>query len=217
MVLYLNNMITIGQERHLGSHAYFMMMSKRLIIALGFLFAAMIIVSAQGALVSSLRASSGAASAVSLNNGLNIVVGVLLITSIIIFFVGVLLAKIDYDNMSLTFDTYDLVIRSGLITKQESSYPYHHIQSVKIERSPIQQLFGTSRIIFVTNEKGSSGNSSEGTIVLEPVDKDLANDIRQTLESRMSVDIIEDRDKFIDPNQPTNQPLAKTTDAQPTA
>lgn len=189
-------MITIGQERHLGRKAYFMMMSKKLGIALGVLFAAMVVVSIQGPLVQSAATSLGNASAASANSVLNSLVIVLLVSSVLIFFVGVFLAKVDYDNLTFTFETYDLVIRRGIITRTESSIPYHHMQSVHIERSPLQQIFGVSRIVLSTAEGNDSVESGKSGVVLEPVDRELADDIRQTIEARMSVDVIEDRDKF---------------------
>lgn len=176
-------------------------------MALVILFVAAIVLALQGPLTQSIASSMGVTSARSFSGGIDTLIIVLLLASIVTFFVGVILARLDYGNMTFTFETYDIVIRKGLITRRESSIPYHHIQKVHIERSPIQQMFRVSRVILATSE---DSKDADGSIILEPIDADLADDVRQMIENRMSVDVIEDRDKFTKPDAPV-APATPTT------
>lgn len=105
---------------------------------------------------------------------------------------GLLWSWWKFRNTTFSLQEFDLKMKSGVIQKREISIPYRHIQSVDILRGPIHQIMGLSKIVMLTagheepNEKGLT------EVVLEPIDRAFAEDIRNALQERIGVQVVRD-------------------------
>lgn len=70
-----------------------------------------------------------------------------------------------------------LLVRSGIVFRQERAIPYQRIQSVNLEQAPLDQIFGVSRMKVET----AAGGSSESEVELKAVKQADALALRERL------------------------------------
>ena len=101
-------------------------------------------------------------------------------------------------------------IKQGFLSTKEVSIPYHHIQDVNIEQTLTDRMYGVSRIAILTaghEDSGSddSNDSSEGALPI--IDSSLANEIRNELVHRMSVERVVSVSDTSNPNVSSKSPI----------
>ena len=119
----------------------------------------------------------------------------LLLLTVIVFILGFVITWLTYVCYTLTLEEYALKIRRGIINIEEVSIPYRQIQNVDVSRPLVYRLFGVSRLQIIsagTEEVGVNKAEIEG--LLDPIDKTFAEEIREDLQERIGVQIVEHTD-----------------------
>ena len=195
-------MITIGQEQRLGHKAFMLLLSKKLTIGIVFLIIALIITAFSNSLlhgvtgaITTVNGVSGphvTSTAVSLINYLILVIfGIGIIGCLI----GFIVAWLEYSNYTYRLDEFDLIIKKGILEKRETAVPYRQIQGVDIDRTLSLQLLGLSRLVVMTAGTEEKDEKESADVVLEPLDKNIAEELQQILERKIGVQVVEDESK----------------------
>lgn len=99
-----------------------------------------------------------------------------------------------YRNYTFTLEDYGIKMKKGIFYTKEISIPYRQIQNVNVNRSMIYQMFRISRLVIITagedDNKGAMGESTDS--VFDPIDADIAEEIRSLLQKKIGVQIVED-------------------------
>ena len=82
-----------------------------------------------------------------------------------------------------------LRIRRGMISQEEFAIPYRQIQTVDIERSYSQQIFGLSRVVILTAGQGfgRQGDGGESNEIFSAMDTEIASWLQAELLKRANV------------------------------
>lgn len=103
---------------------------------------------------------------------------ILIILDIAFFFLGFLLAYLEYSHYGVTAGEEGLTITRGLLAVEEVAVPYRRIKEVKQDRSITDQMLGSSTLVM-TVLGGEEGGSGESEIILPSLAKDFAESIQK--------------------------------------
>ncbi len=190
-------MISLGQEHHLGQKAFILLLIRNMAPAVGLLIIATTVIILSDFIVQGIVQSlhmSGQLLASSEENVTKIFVHVLIglyIFDLFLFMAGYIISKLQYIYYTFTLEEFDLRLKKGIFNIEIVSIPYRQIQDVNINRSLFYRLIGVSRIIIESAGHEDSKEQSETQILLEPIDKEMAEEIRQLLQRRIGVQVIE--------------------------
>jgi uncharacterized membrane protein YdbT with pleckstrin-like domain len=111
---------------------------------------------------------------------------------LIAFTITVFVAWVEYACFAFILSADALKVKKGVIHKEEVAIPYRQIQNVDIERTILDQLAGTSRLIILTaghddSDADKEGGKAESEGILPVIDKKLANRLQTELLSRASI------------------------------
>jgi len=171
-------MLPLDTELRLGNKAYLLILQKRLKGPI-FLLALTLLIQAFKTELSGVPS-------------LSTIINILFIGSLIYLLIEFTISRIEYRHFTFKFEEFGLSIKSGFFDSKITSVPYRQIQSVSLERSLHQRMLGLSKITLTT--AGHSGNT-DSTVILEPIDEDLAEQIRQKLQREIGVQVIEKTDQ----------------------
>lgn len=122
----------------------------------------------------------------------------LLIVGVIIFVFTLLFALLEYSRLSISLTEDDIKITRGLVTVEEIGVPYRRIKAINIERDVLDQMLGMSRVsVTVLGEEEGVARTEQSSIILPPINKDLAAHIRDEVLKKAEVEVEEMR-----PEQP---------------
>ena len=191
-------MISINVPNNLGRKAFTFLLYRRLIPAIACVCIAIIAAIMGNVLVRGIVDLLSAAGPVSrpvqlavasfVSNGIFALIAV----GIVIFMIAFVKSSLEYRNLSFTLEELNLKIKRGILSTTETSTPYRQIQGVEIERSVNYKMMGLSRLVLnTTKETEGSTNHETDRIILEPIDAILAEEVREVLERKIGVQIIE--------------------------
>jgi len=115
----------------------------------------------------------------------------LFLGSIILMLMGVIVALIQYRNSIFVLDQFSLKFHRGFLNQTEISIPYRQIQDIDLVRTIQHRLFGVSRLVMITAGHEEAKEGTETDTIFDPIDADLAEEIRTFLEKRIGVQVIE--------------------------
>lgn len=101
--------------------------------------------------------------------GLGILLGIVLISAILLF--------VQWRNYRYALTDTHLLVRHGLISKEERSIPYERIQAVNIQETPIYRLLGLARLKVET----ASGGTAQSEVDIRAITRTDAVAIREQL------------------------------------
>ena len=215
-------MIPLNQEQWLGEKAYLLMASRKMMPGVIMLLISAILLSLKNIIVSVVYSgftaggNGGAATAMSIGSASTIVILILLIVSLVVLIVGIIIARLEYKNLTYTFEEFDLRMKKGILHRTENSIPYRQIQDVDIDRTPMLQLMGLSKLTIITAGHEESTEHEKVEVIIEPIQKEVAEDIRQMLERKIGVQVtrsVEEADTEMEsgsPDQPEPLPATST-------
>ncbi len=193
-------MIALNEEQHLGGKAFIIFLLRRLFPVFIFILLIIVAIPARDAIINGLSTSVSAQ--LNSDTTISLVVTIfaiglaaLLFLAILFFILGFIIAILEYKTYSFTLEEFSLVMRQGILNRKEDSVPYRQIQDVNIERPLIYLVLGLSKIIFITAGHEEAGEHEQTEIVLAPIDKDRAEEIREKLEREIGVQVVEDEKK----------------------
>jgi uncharacterized membrane protein YdbT with pleckstrin-like domain len=111
---------------------------------------------------------------------------------LIIFTVTLLIVWVEYASFGFLLGADALKVKRGVIHKEEVAIPYRQIQNVDIERTLLDQIAGTSRLVILTAghddaDADKEGGKAESEGIIPVMDKKLASRLQTELLSRASI------------------------------
>ncbi len=191
-------MITMGVPQNLGRKTFILLLSRKTTVATSLFIVSILVFAAQEYLaiaVSTFMALGGSVSAAkvsSMAGTISYISLLIFLGAIIAFLLGFIATLLEYRNYTFTTDEFALKVRRGVFSRREISLPYRQIQDVDIIRTVPHRLFGVSRLVVITagHEDKTDGKDATDTI-FDPIDWNLADDIREFLDRRIGVQIVE--------------------------
>ena len=181
----------------MGKKTFMLILTRRTTLGFVLLLTTIIIASLESAISSgivgmmSLGGSPSHGAVASIAGAVSTLCVMALLASIILIMVGIIIALIQYRNHVFLLDEFSLKFRRGIIDKMEVSIPYRQIQDMNIVRTLQHRLFGVSRLIMITAGREDSQDHNEADTVFDPIDAELAVEIRVYLERKIGVQVIE--------------------------
>jgi len=194
-------MISLGQEEHLGYKAYIIFTFRRISGGV-FLFIILLIALLFNKFI--LTSLIGFTSYIFPNylNTSNIVTTILIDATLFLFwlsifliFLGFIIGWLEYRNYTYQFNEFDLIMKKGILDRKEFSLPYRQIQDIDTDRSFLYQIFHLSKLILKTAGSEETGEQKMTEINIEPIDKDICDEIQTMLERKIGVQVVEDQVK----------------------
>jgi len=190
-------MIPLNQEQHLGRKAYMLMVSRKMTVGFVIFIISLLLIPGKNllaGLIAGAMSVGGASTKYAVAMSSNVTAGVIVAAFIVALFamlVGVSAARLEYGRTTFTFEEFGMKLRKGVLSVIETSIPYRQMQDVTIERSLIHQFMGTSRIVIESAGEETPGEPiDESEIILDPVDKDTAEEIRAMLGRKIGVQVV---------------------------
>jgi uncharacterized membrane protein YdbT with pleckstrin-like domain len=115
----------------------------------------------------------------------------LIIVALLACIVGLIIAKLQYSNYTFTFEEFDLKLKRGIVSTTTVSIPYRQMQDVDVERNILHQMTGTSRVVIDSAGHEEKDEHNETDIILDPIDKETADEIRLMLQRKIGVQVVE--------------------------
>jgi len=173
--------------------------------------------------VATISGGAGAAAGIQ-----NIVMGAvygLFIIGLIVCLIGLIIARLEYNNYTYAFEEFNLKLTQGIIGLTEVSIPYRQMQDIDVERTLLHRMTGTSRVIIDSAGHEEVSEKNETDIILDPIDMEAAEEIRVMMQRRIGVQVVEG-DKAADrefgaetgtkvPPQPGEMPPVSAPPTQP--
>lgn len=194
-------MILLNEERRLGKTAFVLLLLRKLVPGVVILVIAFALLAASSGLESLIvffmkfAGPVTAATSRSVSGGVSYVVELAFIFALVSLVMSVITAKVEYKNYTFTFEEFGLRLKKGLFRMTELTIPYRQMQDVDIERGFFHQMTKTSRVVINSaghEEAATHFTPAEETdIVLDPIDKDVAEEIRLMLQRKIGVQVVE--------------------------
>lgn len=190
-------MIPLGQEQHLGHKAFILLFIRNVAPAFGLLFISILVTNMNQFIIQSVLQAlnmSGQYTEGSIYTVATIfgyIVIILYILTVLLFILGYVISKLTYHFYTFTLEEFDLRLKRGILHLETVSIPYRQVQDVNINRSLFYRMLGLSRIIIDSAGHEEKEDLNETNIVLEPIDKNVAEEIRKLLQRKIGVQVIE--------------------------
>lgn len=198
-------MIVAGKPQHLGNKTLLLFLSRRTTLGFIAFIVSGVIAFIRPSLstgVAGLLAFGGSPNAVTVSQISAVISTIdvmLFLLSIIVGMIGIIIALLEYRNYMVELDDLSIKINRGMINQYVTSVPYHQIHDVNIVRTFAHQLFGTSRLTLITTVHDDASKDRSADTVFDPIDASLAEEIREFLESRIGVQVIQQASSVISP------------------
>ncbi len=191
-------MIAVGVRENMGRKTFLLLLSRKTTVAVVLLLISIILFSVNGSLafgIAGIMAMGGTvsvATASSIDGVIAYISLLLFLGAVIAFFLGLIVTLLQYRNYAFTLDEFGVKMHRGILSQREISVPYRQIQDVDIIRNIPHRLFGVSKLVMMTAGHADKGQENDGTdTVFDPIDKDLAEEMRAFLERKIGVQVIE--------------------------
>ncbi len=181
-------MLTLNERHRLGRKTYWLFFLKNSVGAILFFGAAILFL-----ILSSIGSETLTGSLNLTNDGVRtaqafLVLGLLATSSAFILLGAISAIWTWYEYKSYTFilDDHALEVSRGIITKENISIPYHHIEDINLEQSLFYQMIGVCRLVIMTAGRGTNQDDyqdqSEG--ILPAIDIEMGHEIQKTIMKR---------------------------------
>ena len=190
-------MIPIGRPQHLGRKTMILMLIQGLIPCVLFLFVVIALSFIKN------RISFGDSSSLDILYQLipavdpnvsvlgNIIIPVLFFLAIILGGIGVLVNYLRYVCFKFTLEEFGLRMRKGVLRVEEISIPYRQMQNVDVTRPLFYRILGLSRLVILSAGHEQIEEGDQTDTVFDPIDSEIAEEIRTLLGRRIGVQVIE--------------------------
>lgn len=190
-------MIPIGRQQHLGKRTLVIMILQGalpgvvlLLLVIGLSFSKTTIVNDitdNIETVTTLFPVIGA----NIENFGSMFIPLIFFLAILLGSVGIVLSALRYHFYVFTLEEFGIKLRQGVLRVVEISIPYRQMQNVDVTRSLVYRFFGLSRLVILSagHEQAEEGDQTD--TVFDPIDSEIAEEIRILLGRRIGVQVIE--------------------------
>ncbi len=190
-------MIVVGQPQHLGQRTLLLSLSRKTTLAFVLCVASGLIAVIGPSLavgITGVIALGGTISGSTVGTIYRSVMSfdvILFLGSIVLFLVTMIIGLMQYRNFFFVLEEFSLKMRKGILNKEEISIPYRQIQDINLVRTLSHRIFGVSRLILITAGHENIKEHDETDTVFDPIDANLADEIRTFLERKIGVQVVE--------------------------
>ncbi len=190
-------MVPLGKKQHLGYKAFILMALKYVSPAVGIVLIAALLTLFDTVILQaftdivSLMYPDAPLTLAQAADYLELGILILLLLSLVVFFLGAIVALLVYHFYTFTIEEFDLRLRRGVLHREEISIPYRQMQNVNIVRSLFYQIIGVSKLYIDSAGHEEPNGADVSEIILQPIERDLADEIRALLQHRIGVQIVE--------------------------
>jgi uncharacterized membrane protein YdbT with pleckstrin-like domain len=190
-------MIPLDQERHLGHKAFVLILLTRggpglVLFVLGFILALIRPVIESGIVTGPVAfgptgAADPAVVALYVGYGLSAI----FIVSLVAMIVGLVIGYLEYINYTYIIEEFGIRTSRGILHRHEISILYRQIQDINIDRSLFYRFIGLARLVLLTAGQEEPDQRGLTEVILEPIDKAVAIELRVMLQRKVGVQITE--------------------------
>ena len=189
-------MIQPNIEQRLGRNTWLVLLSKKVTTAVVLLLLAVILGFLKDFIGQILF--GGGATGHSVSSFISMIAVVILLIAVILFILGYIIARLQYNNYTFTIEEYDLRLKKGIFDIKEVSVPYRQIRGVDVVQTLMYRFFGVCRLVLTTTGAGDKKDGVDDDTVFDPIDTALAEEVRDTLQKRVGIQVIESEVKADD-------------------
>lgn len=111
--------------------------------------------------------------------------------AIIFICFGFVVSSLQYRFFVFTLEEFGLHLRKGILNVEEITIPYRQMQDVDVTRSILYRLLGLSRLVVFSAGHEQPDEPEQTDTLFDPIDSDIAEEIRIILDRRIGVQVIE--------------------------
>jgi uncharacterized membrane protein YdbT with pleckstrin-like domain len=193
-------MIPLNQENHLGQMAFIIFFLRRAIVSVALLIIGLVLMAYHDQLLNSAVNTMGMVGDMS-GSGTNAIllivtysIAAIFVLAIVTFIASLIISWLEYLYYSYTFEEFNLKVKRGILNKEVVSIPYRQMQNVNVYRSLLYLLLGVSRVVIDSAGHEEEHEQSQSDIILEPIQKDVAEEIRLMLDRKIGVQVVEEQE-----------------------
>jgi len=191
-------MIPSNVEQRLGRHTWMLLLAKRTTISVVLLFLAVIIGTSKDFIAQGLSGfsllipqSTGIPAAQAIASITSFIAVIILVLGVLMFLLGYFIARLEYYHYTFTLEEFGVKLKKGIFNIKEISIPYRQIQSVDVRQTLFYQMFHVSRLVLLTAGEEGQQASADSDTIFDPIDDDIAEEIRSILQRRVGVQVVE--------------------------
>ncbi|MFA6601982.1 MAG: PH domain-containing protein [Candidatus Paceibacterota bacterium] len=189
-------MKSLDQEQRLGSKAFVLIFLRKIAPAFAILIVAYTIIIFGSYLEQGLNTSiflgiSPESTYFSASKMIEWLVSGLFVLAFILFIIGYVVAQLTYINYTITIEEFNLKLKRGIFNLEAVSIPFRQMQDINIVRSIMYRFFGLSRIIIDSAGHEEIDERNETNIILDPIDRELGEQIFRCLQRKIGVQVVE--------------------------
>lgn len=188
-------MIPIGKAQHLGNKTLIIYILQGTLPGVALLFLVILLSIFKEKIVSVVLGDINTVSQImpvfgnNLHNLIPVFIPIVFFCAIIVGGIGIIINTLHYKFFLFTLEEFSLKLRKGILRVTEISIPYRQMQNVDVTRPLIYRFFGLSRLVILSAGHEQADEGDQTDTVFDPIDSEIAEDIRNFLGRRIGVQI----------------------------
>jgi len=111
--------------------------------------------------------------------------------AVIVGGIGIILGGLQYHFFIFTLEEFGIKLKQGILSFEEITIPYRQMQDVDVTRPLLYRFFGLSRLVLISAGHEEPGEPDKTNTIFDPMDSEIAEEIRTILDRRIGVQVIE--------------------------
>ena len=190
-------MIPVGRPQHLGQKTFIIMILRGALPGILLLIIVIILSFFKDSLIQNMTGNLTLVGQAVPAFGSNIMTFIPLLFPVLFFLamifggLGIILSALQYHFFIFTLEEFGIKLKQGILSFEEITIPYRQMQDVDVTRPLIYRLFGLSRLVIFSAGHEESNEPDKTNTVFDPMDCEIAEEIRTILDRRIGVQVIE--------------------------
>lgn len=190
-------MIPIGRPEHLGRKTFVIMLLQGALPGIILLFLVIALSFSSDKIEEQINTNLDTISGIfpvignNLQNLGSTFIPLIFFLAILLGCIGIIISALRYKFFIFTLEEFGIRLRKGVLRVIEISIPYRQMQNVDVTRPLFYRIFGLSRLVILSagHEQAEEGDQTD--TVFDPIDSEVADQIRILLGRRIGVQVIE--------------------------
>lgn len=190
-------MIPIGSQQHLGKKTFIIMLLQGALPGVVLLFLVIILHFSGINIVNDINNNVENINTIfptignNLQNFESMLVPLIFFLAILLGCIGIIVNSLRYRFYVFTLEEFGIRLRKGVLHVVEITIPYRQMQNVDVTRSLVYRILGLSRLVILSAGHEQAGEGDQTDTVFDPIDSEVAEEIRVLLGRRIGVQVIE--------------------------
>jgi len=190
-------MIPVGRPQHLGRKTFVLMILQGALPGIVLLIIVIVFSFFKDSLVVDLSTNLNTVEEIvpmigsNLRSLIPVFIPIVFLLGIIFGGIGIFISTLRYKFFTFTLEEFGLRLRKGVLRVEEVSIPYRQMQNVDITRPFVYRILGLSRLVVLSAGDEQSLEGDQIDTVFDPIDSEIAEEIRGLLGRRIGVQVVE--------------------------